>query len=315
MGKLAPILEIRGGVRQGDPISPLLFDFVVHGLALILDKANQAGHVSGVVPHLIARGIPHVQYADDMMILNYDLAIANMKFILICFELLSGLKINYHKSEVIVMGVNPREQARVANLLNCQEGAFSFKYLGFPMSDKKLMISDMEHLVAAVGKRTEPWQGRFMSSAACLVFTDACLSSLPIFAMGLFLLADGTHLGFYKHRDAFFWEGRGNKRKYHWVKWSEVCRPKDQGGLGVMNSKLTNIALMVKWVWCIFTESPDNCLWLHILRAKYPRADDMFNSTPQGGSPLWQSIYKVKHFFKLGGALQAWKWGADNVLE
>jgi hypothetical protein len=76
------------------------------------------------------------------------------------------------------MGVEPEEQARVACLLNCQEGAFPFKYLGFLMSDKKLTISDMEPLVAAVGKHTEPWKGQFMSLAARLVFTDACLSSL-----------------------------------------------------------------------------------------------------------------------------------------
>jgi hypothetical protein len=60
------------------------------------------------------------------------------------------------------------------------------------MSDKKLTISDLEPLVEVVGKCTEPWQGRFMSSAAHLVFTNACLSSLPIFTLGLFLLTDGT---------------------------------------------------------------------------------------------------------------------------
>jgi hypothetical protein len=32
------------------------------------------------------------------------------------------MKINFHKSEVIVMGVEPEEQARVAILLNCQQG-------------------------------------------------------------------------------------------------------------------------------------------------------------------------------------------------
>jgi hypothetical protein len=52
----------------------------------------------------------------------------------------------------------------VANLLNCQQGTFPFRYLGFPISDKKLTISDLEHVVATVGKRVEPWQGRFLSS-------------------------------------------------------------------------------------------------------------------------------------------------------
>jgi mannosylglycoprotein endo-beta-mannosidase len=44
------------GVRQGDPLSPLLFDFVVEALASILDRAREAGHISGLIPHLIPGG-------------------------------------------------------------------------------------------------------------------------------------------------------------------------------------------------------------------------------------------------------------------
>jgi hypothetical protein len=108
-------------VRQGDPISPLLFDSIVDVIAMILSKASQAGHIQGVIHHLILGGITHLQYADDTMILleNTDQGLVNLKFLLICFELLSGMKINYHKSEVIVLGVDQQEQARVANLLNC----------------------------------------------------------------------------------------------------------------------------------------------------------------------------------------------------
>jgi hypothetical protein len=33
------------GMRQGDPLSPILFDFMVDGLAAMLTKANSAGHI------------------------------------------------------------------------------------------------------------------------------------------------------------------------------------------------------------------------------------------------------------------------------
>jgi hypothetical protein len=78
------------------------------------------------------------------------------------------------------MGVEQHEQARMVNLLNCQQGAFPFKYMGFPISNKKLTIADLEPVVATVGIRVEPWQGKFLSSAARLTLTDACLSSLLI---------------------------------------------------------------------------------------------------------------------------------------
>jgi hypothetical protein len=82
-----------------------------------LDTDNEAGHIQGVVPHLILGGVSHLQYANDtiIMIQNNNLAIANLKFLLICFELLSGLKINFLKSEVIVTRVSREEQTIVAN--------------------------------------------------------------------------------------------------------------------------------------------------------------------------------------------------------
>jgi hypothetical protein len=115
-GEVGPFFRNKHGVRQGDPISPLLFDFMADALSALLDVAARAGHIKGVVPHLIQGGVTHLQYADDTILLLDldDRSIANLKFILISFEVLSGLKINFLKSEVIVMGAPPSEQARVA---------------------------------------------------------------------------------------------------------------------------------------------------------------------------------------------------------
>jgi hypothetical protein len=44
------------GVRQGDPLSPLLFDYIVEALAAILDQPKGAGHIHGVIPHIIPGG-------------------------------------------------------------------------------------------------------------------------------------------------------------------------------------------------------------------------------------------------------------------
>jgi hypothetical protein len=121
---VGPYFRNKRGVRQGGPISPLLFDFVADALDIILSQARASGNIQGVVPHLIPEGVTHLQYADDTMIMiqNTDLSLINLKFILLCFELLSGMKINFHKSEVIVMGCDREEQARVARLLNYKQG-------------------------------------------------------------------------------------------------------------------------------------------------------------------------------------------------
>ncbi|XP_071674399.1 uncharacterized protein [Lolium perenne] len=87
-------------------------------------------------------GVSHLQYADDTLILiqGSDEDIANLKFLLMCFEDMSGLKINYHKSEVFVMGQRFEERMDIANKLNCKLGTFPFIYLGLPISDRKLTL-------------------------------------------------------------------------------------------------------------------------------------------------------------------------------
>jgi hypothetical protein len=52
-GEIGPFFQNQRGVRQGDPLSPLLFNFVVEALSSMLSRANAAGHISGVVPHLM----------------------------------------------------------------------------------------------------------------------------------------------------------------------------------------------------------------------------------------------------------------------
>ena len=48
-GEVGPYFRPSCGVRQGDPLSPLLFNSAVDALAEILEKAKNSGHLKGVV--------------------------------------------------------------------------------------------------------------------------------------------------------------------------------------------------------------------------------------------------------------------------
>ena len=71
-------------------------------LTVLIGRAKEIGLVGGLVPHLVDGGISILQYADDTTIfMEHDLAKArNMKLVLCLFEKLSGLKINFHRSEL-----------------------------------------------------------------------------------------------------------------------------------------------------------------------------------------------------------------------
>jgi hypothetical protein len=80
-----------------------------------------------------------------------ELGIANLKLLLLCFENMSELKINFGKSESLVMGVPEPDKLKVANMLNCRLGKFPISYLGMPVSDKKLLVADWDFLTEKVG--------------------------------------------------------------------------------------------------------------------------------------------------------------------
>ena len=298
-GEVGHFFRNKRGLRQGDPISPLLFNFVADALATLLRKATEAGHIKGVLGHLIPGGISHLQYADDTLLLfQPDLhSVATIKALLISFELMSGLKINFHKCEVMPMGLEPSDSRRIADQLNCKLGKLPFTYLGLPLDAKRITIDGWAPLWTKVGGRVCPWRGKFLSSAARLVLTNASLSSLPQFAMGLFLLAEGVHAKMDTPRSRFFWEGAGPKRKYHMVRWDLVCRPKDLGGLGITNTRILNIALMCKWIWKLSQGAID--LWVDMLRNKYFPNGNFFEGRARG-SPFWNDLQAVRPAFALG---------------
>jgi hypothetical protein len=303
-GEVGPYFRPACGVRQGDPLSPILFNAAVDSLAEILERARISGHITGVVGHLIpGGGVTHLQYADDTMIMfeGSDLDIQNTKFLLLCFEAMSGLKINFDKSEVVVLGYPPETQQRIADNLNCRLATFPVNYLGVPVRDSRILIRDLAPLVGRVRAKAEPWCGRFTSKGSKTVLIDSCLSSLPMYIMGLYILPEGVHAAFDKELSRFFWQDRSGRQKYHMVKWADVCAPKDLGGIGIISSRHMNVALMLKWVWRILSD--DGGLWLKLIKAKYLRGRPLLACDRREGSQFWRALQDIKHEIRAGLSL------------
>jgi len=186
----------------------------------------------------------------------------------------------------------------MANMLNCVLGEMPMKYLGIPISDKHLNISAFSFLHQKLYKRLDPWKGRLLTSGGRQILTNSCLSSIPLYCMGFYWLQDGVHKKMDSIRANFLWQGTEDKFRYHMAKWEMVSRPKDQGGLGIINTRLMNDCLLVKWIWKILLE-PDE-LWFKLLKAKYMSNSNFFSSKSRGSSQFWQGLHKVKSLFKWG---------------
>jgi hypothetical protein len=70
--QLSPYFKTLRGVRQGDPLSPILFDLAVDVLAVLVKRAQEFGLINSVVFDLVEGGVVMLQYADDTVFLFED---------------------------------------------------------------------------------------------------------------------------------------------------------------------------------------------------------------------------------------------------
>ncbi|XP_050207305.1 uncharacterized protein LOC126656744 [Mercurialis annua] len=143
--------KLERGVRQGDPISPYLFVIAVEGLRCLLRKAELMGFFSGYAFDPNSDTLSLLQFADDTLIyLPYDLShLQNLTRILRCFELISGLKINFHKSSILGVNVLDNDLLLASQIVGCRVGSFPIKYLGLPLARRCLQKGNWDHLYAS----------------------------------------------------------------------------------------------------------------------------------------------------------------------
>jgi hypothetical protein len=122
------------------------------------ENAKNSGQIKGLMPHLIEGGITHLQYADDTTIFMEmeEQTVVNVKFLLYCFENMSGLKINYQKSEVYVLGCTKEEEIKVAEMLNCNVGQLPMKYLGVMIRNRHMTVKDLSYIYQKVERGCQP---------------------------------------------------------------------------------------------------------------------------------------------------------------
>jgi hypothetical protein len=97
------------------------------------------------------------------------------------FEQISGMRVNFHKSEVIALNVDEIETSRIANIFSCPIGSFPLKYLGVTLHFDKLSREELQPLVDKLLHRIAGWRGKLLSLAARALLIKTCLTSIPIY--------------------------------------------------------------------------------------------------------------------------------------
>jgi hypothetical protein len=147
--------KCKRGVRQGDPLSPLLFVLAADLLQSIVNKAWQTGVLKHPIAENFGGDYPILQYADDtLLILHGDARILfDLKGLLRSFSDSTGLHVNFNKSFLVPINTNPERATHLARTFGCQVGSMPFTYLGLPLGTTKPSVQDFTPLLNRVERR------------------------------------------------------------------------------------------------------------------------------------------------------------------
>ncbi|XP_016199040.1 uncharacterized protein LOC107640007 [Arachis ipaensis] len=255
------------GLRQGDSFSPFLFVLVVDILHRMIGEAVRNDQIS---PLFVGRDnieLSHLQFADDTVLfcLPEEESVKNYKRLLRCFELMSGLSINFEKSSLIPINCDQHWVQRMCSLLGCKEAALSVKYLGIPLGANLRLVKTWKPIIEKVEEKLSLWKSKVLNKAGKLVLIKLVLNSLPVYYLSLYKMANAVAEKLVSLQRRFLWgkEDGGEGDGMALVRWEVVQAPKRLGGLGIGDAMLRNTALLFKWWWRF---SKEECpLWKKVV--------------------------------------------------
>jgi hypothetical protein len=137
------ICHIRG-LCQGDPLSPMLFILVMDVLNSLISKASERGLLQPILKRDSGQLVSI--YADNMVMFlqPHREELSMVKDILRIFGEASGLVTNIRKSPATPIQCQDQELQTVQDILPCSIVNFPCRYLGLPLSVRKLSKDDFQ---------------------------------------------------------------------------------------------------------------------------------------------------------------------------
>lgn len=287
-GEPSPSFRPYRGVKQGDPLSPLLFILSSEGFSHGLSSLVTAGNIQSFGLGRIPFAISHLAYADDLLVFlqGTQRNIRRFKRFLTDYETASGQKVNFQKSSMIPSDrLSVRRVRDLQEILGMRLSTLPFRYLGSYLHKGINRSRYCATLLQHFDDKLQGWHSRLLSSAGRLVLLRSVISALPLHVMAAGGLPKSVIKMIHRKMATFYW---GNR--HHWVAWSNITLPTEEGGLGLRDLNSLQQAYHCR-IWWLYHKQ--DTLWSRYMHAKYGRRGDFRPRLPD--SPVWKLICRINH--------------------
>ena len=242
-GWTTPAFKLERGVRQGCPLSPYLFILAAEALAC---NIRSDGEIKGISINEFENKI--CQFADDTcLFLKFDTASLDKAFKTFeNFRRISGLKVNYEKTELFPIGTIRESKLPLYNNRNIKWSPTGVRILGIHITHNKteLLNKNYKPILTKIENIIKIWKQRDLTLYGKVAIIKAHLQSQLIYQLSVL---PSPHTGIIQKIQRIIFKYLWNEKPDK-IKRSVIHNTKIQGGLGMPHLEHQHTALKITWV-------------------------------------------------------------------
>lgn len=257
------------GLRQGDPLSPLLFNLMLEPLLRSILSATSIRGFSFDIPHSPLFNTPFapmpaplktLAYADDVLIFVTDKEeIHDIMTNINLYCRASNAKLNCQKTLVVSLtGAVPDDWRHVFDshdlrLWHDHTSTEAATYLGFPLNSTQAQLTSfLQSRLAKLKADIHTLQSRSLSIRGKALVANSLLLSRMWYCLRILPLSQ-QFINSIQSAIIQYLQG-GTLPK---VSFMTCCRPKKEGGLGVLHPMHHLNALQLRWIQPLLSNDPE----------------------------------------------------------
>lgn len=145
--------------------------------------------------------------------------------------------------------------------------------------------------------RISSWKDKWLMEASKSTKIRSVLTTIPTYPLSCLPLPKHLNHKLEANLRNFLWNDCEESKKLALIKWDNICKPKECGGLGIKNLQWKNEALGAKLVYHLYNEREHK--WEKITYNKYLKVEDPSSifrmKTLPNGSESWNFMVKCRH--------------------